>query len=197
MNRLIYITARSISTILIPPTLFLFTFVFIAFYFESFENIIPVIGTTLIFGVIIPIALFSYWVKTGRVINQDATNKDERTTPYLYGIILYSLGFLLLFLFQTGYLTMVVWLTYLLNTAVILLINKYWKISAHAMGVAGPLGLFYFIFGVNAWPLFILLVLVSWSRIYLKCHTPLQVALGSLYGFFSVYLLLTFFVNYV
>lgn len=194
-DRIIYLTARSISTFFIPPTLFLITFLFLALFFESPENVVPVILTTLISGVIIPIALFAYMVKTKKIVNQDATDKDERTAPYLYGILLYFVGLITLYLLNASNLTMTVWFAYLLNTFVILIINKFWKISAHAMGVAGPLGLFYYLFGIYSYPFFLLLILIAWSRIYLKCHTPLQVTMGSIYGFFSVYLLLYFLVK--
>lgn len=195
MKKPVYLIARGLSTFFIPPTLFLFTFVFLALFFESPENTIPVIFTTMVFGVMIPIVLFAYLVKTKKIINQDATNKEERTAPYIYGIILYAIGLIILYLSNAGDLVMTVWFAYLLNTFVILVINKFWKISAHAMGVAGPLGLFYFLFGIYSYPLFVLLLVIAWSRIYLKCHTPLQVAMGSIYGFFSVYLLLNFLLN--
>jgi len=72
---------------------------------------------------------------------------------------------------------------YLNNTIIVLLINLSWKISIHAMGVAGPLTALIYLFG---WPglVFTLSVpLVAWSRVYLKRHTPWQVTMGTLLGF--------------
>jgi len=195
MNRPLFYPARVISTFFIPPTLFIISFLFLALYYESPDKAVNTIIVSLLLGVIIPIGIFVYLVKSGKVVNQDATNKDERTTPYLLGILLYGIGLIALIYLDAGDVTISFWTTYLVNTIFILIINKFWKISAHALGVAGPLGLFYFLYGIYAYPFFILLLLVGWSRIYLKCHTPLQVLAGSLFGFFSVYLQLILMLN--
>ena len=76
-----------------------------------------------------------------------------------------------------------------------ILINKYLKISIHAMGASGPLALFTFIFGLNALVFLPIIVLVGWSRIKLKCHSPAEVASGALLGFVSVYFQLNVFLK--
>lgn len=180
-------TARVISTIFIPPVNLLIASVILAFYVENdFSASIRLISVALVFGVFIPIAVFIYLLKKKKVVNQDAVIKEERTIPYLIGLFLYSAGFFLLY----GSVTIVslsFWFSYISNMVIILLINNYWKISAHALGVAGPFAAMLFVFGLHAVPFILLVLLVGWSRIKLKCHTPMQVLAGTLLGLFSVY----------
>ncbi|MCS6904331.1 MAG: phosphatase PAP2 family protein [Bacteroidia bacterium] len=76
-------------------------------------------------------------------------------------------------------------------------ITLYWRISLHMLGVASICALFLFhpdfssngLFGLLG---FLLVLVIGWSRLYLRAHTLLQVIVGSLLGF----LLTSFFLNY-
>jgi membrane-associated phospholipid phosphatase len=65
-----------------------------------------------------------------------------------------------------------------------MLINSRWKISAHSAGLSGPLTVLAWIFGFKTLPLFLLIPLVGWSRLYLKAHTFWQVVAGTVLGIF-------------
>ena len=72
-------------------------------------------------------------------------------------------------------------------------INKYWKISAHAMGAAMPLGALVLNFDIYlVISSAIILFLVGFSRIYLKVHTVLQVFVGTLVGFVVSFALINY-----
>jgi membrane-associated phospholipid phosphatase len=76
-------------------------------------------------------------------------------------------------------------------------ITLFWRISLHMLGVASvwALYLFYPGFAGNlalAIGGFVLVLLVGWSRLRLNAHTPMQVIVGSLLGFF----LTSLFLNY-
>jgi len=53
------------------------------------------------------------------------------------------------------------------------------------MGAAGPFAAVCFVFGINALPLILILFMVGWARIYLKCHNIYQVLAGGALGFSS------------
>jgi membrane-associated phospholipid phosphatase len=87
------------------------------------------------------------------------------------------------------------WFCYISNTFLVILINKYLKISIHAMGVSGPLALFLFLVGIKAFVFLPILFAVGWSRIKLRVHSLIEVIAGVIFGFISVYLQLFLFLN--
>jgi len=189
-------TARILSTLFIPPTLTLFSFSYLGLQFESSLNkMILVVVSTLLFTFLLPIGFFLIMLKKKRIVNQDAEMKEERTVPFLFGLSLLLIGYFLLRFNNVQPLTLALWFSYGTNMAVVILINKYWKISIHALGVAAPLAMFVFIGNWIAFPLLLILFLVGWSRINLKCHTFTQVIAGAFFGFLSTSLQLYLFLK--
>jgi membrane-associated phospholipid phosphatase len=70
---------------------------------------------------------------------------------------------------------------------VLMEITRYWKISAHAMGITAPMVVLVAHYGAQPFPFLVLIPLVCWARVYLRAHTALQVIAGSALGFASVY----------
>jgi membrane-associated phospholipid phosphatase len=66
---------------------------------------------------------------------------------------------------------------------VILIINVFWKISVHSMGIAAPLAVLFYVNIVAAIILGCVLIIVMWSRVHLKKHSISQVLGGALLGF--------------
>jgi len=191
-----YKTARILSTLFVPPTLSLFTFSYLGLHLEtSFNKSVLVLGATLVLTFLLPIVFFIIMLKKKRIVNQDAEMKEERTIPFLFGLSLLLLGYLLLWFNNIHPFILALWFSYISNMAVIILINKYWKISIHAMGIAGPLAMFVFMGNWISYPLLIILFLVGWSRINLKCHTFAQVIAGGFFGFLSTFLQLYLFLR--
>ncbi len=186
--------ARVISTIYIPPTFTLVSFIFLSLTFEgNISAKISVIAIASFFGVILQIASFIYFYRKGIVSDVDVKIKDERTLPYFVSIIIFTTGFILLLIFKVSSISIVFWFCYISNTFLVILINKYMKISIHVMGISGPLALFIFLFGFKMFIFSPILVLVAWSRIKLKCHSLVEVVAGGLLGFISVYFQLSLF----
>ena len=181
--------ARFISTLFVPPSFTIIVFTLFAFVFENeaLQRVI-VILVAFIFGFIAQIILFLVFRKKGRIADLDASIKEERTTPFLISIGFYFIGLIVLIVFQINILIIAFWFCYLSNTFFTILINKHWKISAHAMGAAGPLAAVSYAFGPSFLTLIILVALVGWSRIKLKVHTLPQVLIGILFAFASTYL---------
>ncbi len=119
--------------------------------------------------------------------------REERIIPFtittaLYACITYFL------IFQAPYslrILSVIFGSITMCLAIVTFISRFWKISAHSAGIAGGLG---FLIGIYIkeveillfYPILTFLILVGIlmsSRLYLNCHTPLQVTMGALTGF--------------
>lgn len=192
MNNLVYLIARYLSAVFVPPS---FTFlIFLYIGCKMSRNIsegLIISGLGLLLGLIIPVVFFFYLMKKGKVGDTDATIKEERNIPYSFGIMLSACGMVLSLLFKLPEITAIMWGIYLINMFLLLVINKYWKISAHALGASIPLGFFVFLFNWTGLLYFPLVILIGWSRIYLKKHDTFQVIAGSITGF-SVSLLVLY-----
>lgn len=181
--------ARFISTLFVPPsfTIIVYTLFTLTLETESLKKILTFI-IPFIFGFVSPIALFLYLRKKGKLVDQDASIKEERTFPFLIAIIFYSIGLIMILKFNLHIISIAFWFCYISNTLITILINKYWKISAHAMGASGPFAAIIFSFGWIGFIMLPIVLLIGWSRIKLKCHTLSQVVIGVIFAFVSVYL---------
>ena len=184
--------AKIFSYIFIPPMMNLIIFILFAGKLESEEGGMIVFTSSLFFGFLLPIITFIFLRKKGKVVNNDATIKEERTIPYLYGIVYSSAATIFLYFNQVNELSTLLWLSYLLNSIFIILINKSWKISAHAMGAAIPFGASFILGGVYPIIFGIILLLIAWARYELRVHTILPIIAGSFLGFTVTYSLLSY-----
>jgi len=150
----------------------------------------------LVFGFIAPIVLFLILRKKGKLADQDASIKEERTIPFLIAIIFYLIGSWIMIKYELNIISIAFWFCYISNTIITIFINRFWKISAHAMGIAGPFSAIVFAFGWIGIVLLPLVLLVGWARVELKCHTPSQVVTGVLLAFISVYIQMSLIVKY-
>ncbi len=141
-----------------------------------------VLGISFIFGVLLPIIVFVFLRKKKKIINDDATIKEERTLPYLIGAFFCLTAAVIFYLAGTEILFVVLWSVYFATSILITLINKYWKISAHAMGAGIPFGVLIFL-GNDFYLLYgLFLFLIFWARLTLRVHTPAQVFWGAALG---------------
>ncbi len=133
--------------------------------------------------------MFFMWLRKKSIVSDvDATEKEERTIPYLFGLFLCVLAFFISNYLWGFILFSKIWLFYSVNTVLMIIINKFWKISAHAIGVAAPLAVLFYLFGNFALLGILFLIYISWTRLYLKKHTLAQILAGSIFGFFLTYL---------
>ncbi|HSW54800.1 MAG TPA: hypothetical protein VLH59_06905 [Ignavibacteriaceae bacterium] len=183
------ILARFISTLFVPPSFTIIVFTIFAFTLEteSTQKVITIL-VAFLFGFIAPIILFIVFRKRNKIVDLDASIKEERTIPFLISVGFYLVGLFLLIIFNVNIISIAFWFCYISNTLVTILINKHWKISAHAMGAAGPLAAVTYAFGPIALFFIVIVFLVGWSRIQLKVHNAAQVTAGILLAFISTYL---------
>ena len=181
--------ARIISTLFVPPSFTIIFFTIFAFLLETEPIKIAVtILVALLFGFTAQIILFLFFRRKGKIVDLDASIKEERTTPFLISVGFYLIGLIVLKSFNVNIISIAFWFCYISNTLFTILINKHWKISAHAMGAAGPLAAVTFIFGPVALIFAPLVFLIGWARIQLKVHDFAQVSAGILLAFISTFL---------
>ncbi len=119
-------------------------------------------------------------------------NSRERVFPFVVIGSFYSI--LVYFIRQAPQLNEIILLVMTAVTAAILImamISNFWKISAHATGVSGMIGLLGIINNkipnsALFYPLVVLIFLAGClmsARLYLNAHTPAQIAGGVLLGF--------------
>jgi len=181
--------ARIISTLFVPPSFTIIEFTLFAFILEteSIKKVITIL-VAFLFGFTAQIILFIVLRKRGKIVDLDASVKEERTRPFLISVGFYLIGLVILIIFNINIISIAFWFCYISNTLVTILINRHWKISAHAMGAAGPLAALTYVFGPIALIFTMLVFAVGWSRIQLKVHNFVQVIAGILFAFISTYL---------
>ena len=147
-----------------------------------------------LFSNFIPFITVLFLKKTGKISDLDASQKEQRFLPLLLGVLYAGSGFIVLNYLNAGDLVRGLMFCYMTNTIIIIVITKYWKISIHAAGVAGPLTALW-IHGVHSPFVVIFIVsILGWSRIILKAHNISQVFAGFILGsFLSGIQLLTLF----
>jgi uncharacterized membrane protein YqjE len=127
--------------------------VFLGFLFFCFFPFLPVI-----------------YLSKKRATQPLVSKRNTRTPFFLIALVSYSVaaviflvsGTMIMFLPAFGYVCV---------TLALLIIDVFWKISAHCAGVAGPITALFYVFGVVAVPFFLLLVPLAWARVVLREHT--------------------------
>ena len=115
-----------------------------------------------------------------KVGDLDVTDRSERKAPFMVSILVYTLGTVIMFALNAPPIVSALMFCYTTNTLVTFLISLHWKISVHAVGVAGPFTVLVYFFGWLYSPLLLLIIPIGWSRIELNAHTLAQVVVGFL-----------------
>lgn len=194
------IVCRFVSSLLQPLLmplysvllLFLYTNFFSVYQGQELRIILPV----FIFTYALPaLFIFILW-KLRYIRNIDLYEQWERVFPYL--IFMMANISLTYFFYTAG---MFLWFLGLVIAPAFValvgfIINYFWKISAHMMGMGGLIGgifsVCYNVKGVNPFVLFILLFILAGclgsARLYLKKSTAAQVYIGFIVGFFIAFI---------
>jgi len=184
----LYRLAKVISNVFVPPVATATAFLLLCLHYAT--NIVQFAFwfiICLIFAAILPMMYVIHLELNGQVSQLLIPIKEQRNKPYLFGMLCYAIGLILLILLRVPILIVALMFCYLTNTAATFIINRYWKISAHTMGVAGPLICLSFVWPKSVLPVYLLIPIVAWARVHLQAHTTMQTIAGALLG-----LLLTF-----
>ena len=134
------------------------------------------LGLLLFIDVVLPLMAYGHLLRKKEISDWDITRRAERVPLYAFTTVAHLGGVSVAWLFKQWLLAQILGVFWLL-AAVFTLITLKWKISIH-MGVNAALVTY---LGLGWWGLG-LLVLVGWSRWYLKKHRLIQIVGGAMLG---------------
>ncbi len=175
--------ARQVSNILAPATISLPFIVLVAFY-QSQDQLTAFIYAciTLFFLSVGPLLYIIIGVRLGKLSDIDVSRRSQRVGPFMFGIVSVMIGWFVLTLTNGPRNLQTVMIITVFSGIIMMAITFWWKISMHASSLGGVATMLTVLYGAVMLPLFVLLVLVSWSRVVLRRHTVTQVIAGSLAG---------------
>ena len=187
--------AKILSLVFFPFLIPTYTLLIIFNMNVYFSMIIPqlaklqILGMVFLITFIFPLFMMILFQRIGIIKSLYMKTKEERTLPYLMTIIFYYLAYYLLKQLQISpiFYYFILGATFLI--IITLIINFFWKISIHMIGIGGMLGTLMglsFLWMIDIPFLIILLVLCSgitgYARLKLNAHNPAQIYSGFLLG---------------
>ena len=180
--------ARLFSNIVSPPVMF----AVLGLAFALVER--PLLEGLLwaavygFFVSLLPILVVLYLLKTGRIAELHMSNTGERHLPYVIAVLSALTAYLLITQLGGPGLLACLALFNAIELFLLGVINFFWLISLHSTGIVATFLLVGLVFGWAASMIVLPFVfLVSWVRLYLKRHTPMQVLAGAALGAVVVY----------
>jgi len=138
-------------------------------------------------NVIAPGLSMLFMLRKGLIGDLDVTNRKERLVPFLLVLMYYLISYIMLRYWALPVPSVIysMFISVMLVIILALIVNAYWKISIHMMGVGGLLGSFLGLFylhgysNVNLTALLILIAaLTGFARLYTNKHDLPQVYVG-------------------
>ncbi|MDX9758717.1 MAG: hypothetical protein RBU27_06115 [Bacteroidota bacterium] len=176
--------AHHISIALIPPTIAAAVFAVLVLAYEhgsTFHQVVVWIVATLCAGGLQMLYVLSLR-KREEVTAYDVPERLQRTKPYAVSVGISFAGLLILHYLNASVFVWGLMWCFLVNTLILGAINLRWKISAHMMGLTGPLVFLFPLFGWTLLWLLPLAALLGWARVTVRAHTLSQVLAGAAAG---------------
>jgi hypothetical protein len=173
--------AHIISEFISPPAFAILASIIFSFYSPLGLGVLLPLSSVLLgtvffsFFPFLPVILLSL----RKNVRPPYSGKKARTSFFLMALASYSIATVIFY--ATG--TKIMFLPafgYVCVTLVLMIIDVFWRISAHCAGVAGPITALFYVYGMVAVPLFLFLVPLSWARVALREHTVSQTIGGAL-----------------
>lgn len=135
-----------------------------------------------LFFSIAPFAGIIWGVVAGRVTDHHVSERAQRPAIIILSLACFVAGYATLHVRGAPTMLLDVMVSLLAAAVVCLLVTLAWKMSMH-MAVAGcAAALLPAVTGVSAWVALPVLLVVAWSRVRLRDHTPAQTVAGALTG---------------
>lgn len=139
-------------------------------------------GFYILAAIALPAVYVLWLVRQGKVTDFDLKIREQRRYPFLVTLASALIAWLVLYRghapFELVLLTGVGWV----QIGLLLAITLHWKISAHCASAASFVVWAWFLLGVMAAPLILIIPLVAWSRLRLQRHDLPQTVAGTLLG---------------
>jgi membrane-associated phospholipid phosphatase len=138
-------------------------------------------GTYICLAIFLPLLTLFWLIGQGQVSDLDVTRREERHKPFMVAVCGAAAAWGGLYAMAAPSLLVQFAAAHTIVMSTVLVVTWYWKISVHAAGAAGVATLVAVLMGASA-VVFLPVLLVAWSRLYLRRHTFSQVAAGGLLG---------------
>lgn len=186
---------------LLMPTI---TFTVVYFYFPQLIQPMTWLAIPfLFFSTFLVPALSIYMMKMlGSIASVEMKTRQERIMPFFFITLFYGMtAYTFIYKIQVNQSVAIIFLSTCGLLVLISLVTLWFKISVHAAGVSGVLGLLLALTVLNPgdpiiYPTLLFIVflgLIMTARLRLQVHTPLEVWSGALLGGTSCYSTLYFF----
>ncbi|WP_026629231.1 hypothetical protein [Dyadobacter alkalitolerans] len=155
---------------------------------------------------IAPTLVVYYFQKMGIISTMHVDDLAERRLPYLaciiiYGIATYLFGWKLQPIAELAPQIAIILGAATVSLLIVTVVSLFWKISAHATGIGGSLGMLTGLLirhdeAQLLIPLIITVLVAGWllsARLHLNAHTPAQILVGVICGVFVSSLTVYFF----
>ena len=177
-----------ISYILHPMVVSSFTFWFIIYKTGlSLENRGFIFFLSFFFSTALPIITILTFIRMNLVKDLDASNRSERLLPMALGALFFLIGFIILRELDSPKIIQGVMFCGIINTIIVWLITKYWKISIHTVSMTSGIVIFWILGYEYIIQMSIILTLTIFSRVITNSHTLSQTLGGVLIGLTSTY----------
>ena len=177
-----------ISYTLHPMVVSSFTFWFIIYKTDlSLENPNLTFFLSFFFSTALPIITVLSFIRMNLVKDLDASSRSERLLPMALGTLFFLVGFIVLRKLDSPTIIQGVMFCGIINTIIVWLITKYWKISIHTVSITSGIVIFWVLGYEYIILMSIILILTVFSRVITKSHTLSQTIVGALVGLAATY----------
>ncbi|WP_104179734.1 phosphatase PAP2 family protein [Arthrobacter sp. B0490] len=174
--------AAAVSEVFAPAVLVSLFLVVAAFYAAPWPGSLLLAAVAVCFTTALPLLGVIALVRRGRLVDHHISDRRQRGPVLAATLGSIGAGLALLILLDAPPVLLGAVLCTVAGVVLVLVVNLWWKLSAHsavAVFVAvGTVGLF----GPWASPLLLVPAVVGWSRVRLRAHTPAQVVAGYAVG---------------
>ncbi len=194
----------NILSVLFHPVFMPLYGLLIIFYSPTFLVHLPASMKRIIFLLaavnmtIVPLAMMPLLKYRNVIHSYTMDMRSERIIPIALGTMMYIVTTIIFFSYEIPVIIKSFTLSAAIGSSLILLITFRWKISVHGAGMGALLATVIVLsirmntnLLVILIPLLILSGLILTVRLYLNSHNPLQVYMGFLLGFLTVFIVMT------
>lgn len=188
---LVYAFARLVSNVLNPPLVAAGGIFLMAAYLGS-SDAWKWAAIFVLIVVAIPTSYVVWLLKRGEIETFHIPNREKRHKPYMVIIGSNILGVIVLIIGQAPFWLIAFGLIGIVQSTLLFLINRYWKISGHTTAISG---LSVFLVAAVGWEVAYILIaipLVAWARIRTQSHSFTQTVAGVLTG--TAFILTTWYI---
>lgn len=194
--------AYFISLLLHPLLMPSYLFIFIIFFASSFmqplriESLFQIVFVIFLVTFVVPVISLGILRLTNYIPDFQLENRSQRIVPFFFIACFYGLtAYLFHARLSVNNLVVIIFASTTLLILLIMAITFWWKISVHGAAIGGVMGI---VVALNMFHpienmkfvlavLMVLVGVVNYSRLKLQAHTPSQVYLGTLLGFFTCF----------